>query len=60
MIKITIELPDEMYDKLLSQSAQLHKTPSMLIAHALKDELGLVGLTLNDDKVWGKPDDGKK
>jgi hypothetical protein len=38
----------------LAQSALLQKTPSLLIAHALKDELGLVGIPLDDDEIFGE------
>ena len=53
-ITLQIELPEQIYSKLLAQSALLQKTPSLLIAHALKDELGLVGIPLDDDEIFGE------
>ena len=53
-VKLQIELPEQMYSKLLTQSALLQKTPSLLIAHALKDQLGLVGIPLDDDEIFGE------
>jgi predicted transcriptional regulator len=50
---LTIELPDVIYSVLMNKAELLHQTPSFMITQALEHDLGLVGLPLDDEKVFG-------
>jgi hypothetical protein len=52
-MKIEIDLPPEIYYKLISQSQYLKTNPSLLILQTLEHDLGLIGVTIADDAIFG-------
>jgi hypothetical protein len=51
-MKIEIDLPPEIYYKLISQSQYLKTNPSLLILQTLEHDLGLIGVTIADDLIF--------
>ena len=54
-IKIEIELPTILHEKLMKDSADLHRSPSLMITEMLLEKTGLVGIPIGHNMAWGKP-----
>ena len=54
-IKMEIELPAILHEKLMNDSSELRRSPSLMITEMLLEKTGLTGIPIDDNMAWGKP-----
>jgi len=50
-----IELPAILHEKLMNDSSELRRSPSLMITEMLLEKTGLTGIPIDDNMAWGKP-----